>query len=134
MTDYTAVYNLIADLIADGVGVTVTREIRETVAAVQELAVGNHPVSVVELARRLKLDKSSVSRRVAKALERGYLDNHERTKGKPAKLVIGDPLPDEAPVLPDPAVLDRCTVASVDQGAEVHSPPHLEHVHRRAIL
>jgi hypothetical protein len=123
MTDYTAVYNLIADLVADGVGATVTREIRETVAAVQELAIGDRPVSVVELARRLKLDKSSVSRRVAKALERGYLDNHERTKGKPAKLVIGDPLPDEAPVLPDPAVLDRCSVASVDRDAEVHSPP-----------
>jgi hypothetical protein len=66
MTDYTAVYNLIADLVADGVGATVTREIRETIAAVQELAVGDRPVSVVELARRLKLDKSSVSRRVAK--------------------------------------------------------------------
>jgi MarR family len=135
MTDYTAVRALIADLIADGVGATVTREIRETVAAVQELGAGDRPVSLVELARRLKLDKSAVSRRVAKAIEHGYLCNQEKTKGKPAKLVIGDSLPDEAPVLPDPAVLGRCTVASVDQATVIHPPsPHPDQIHRRAIL
>jgi hypothetical protein len=81
------------------------------------------------------LDKSAVSRRVARAVERGYLDNQEKTRGKPAKLVIGDPLPDEATVLPDPALLDRCTVASVEQATGIHPPsPHPEPIHRRAIL
>ena len=135
MADYAAVRVLIADLIADGVGATVTQEIRETVAAVQELGAGDRLVSLVELARHLKLDKSAVSRRVAKAVERGYLDNQEKTKGKPAKLAIGDSLPDETLVLPDPAVLGRCTVASVDQATEIHPPsPHPEPIHRRAIL
>jgi hypothetical protein len=135
ITDYTAVRVLVADLIADAIGATVTPDIRETVAAVQEMGVGDRPVSVSELARCLKLDKSVVSRRVAKAVERGHLNNQENTKGKPAKLIIGDLLPDEVPLLPDPAALECCTVARVDQDPEVQPPsPPQEQIHRRAIL
>jgi hypothetical protein len=76
---------------------------------------------LVELARRLELDKSAVSRRVAKAVERGYLDSQEKTKGKPAKLVIGDSLPDEALVLPDPVALGRCTLQALTR-AQRYTP------------
>jgi hypothetical protein len=122
IADYTAVRALVADLIADAIGATVTPDIRETVTAVQEMGVGSRSVSVSELARCLKLDKSVVSRRVAKAVERGYLNNQEKTKGKPAKLVIGDLIPDEVPVLPDPDALGCCTVARVDRDPKVQPP------------
>jgi hypothetical protein len=44
------------------------------------------------------LDKSAVSRRVADAIDRGYLRNLEDKKGRPARLVMGDPLPEELEV------------------------------------
>jgi hypothetical protein len=48
----------------------------------------------------LKLDKSSISRRVAAALDGGFLKNLEDRKGRPARLVLGDPLPADLELLP----------------------------------
>jgi hypothetical protein len=39
------------------------------------------------------------------AAEGGYLRNLEDKRGKPARWVIGEPLPDESDLLPDPAQL-----------------------------
>jgi hypothetical protein len=50
----------------------------------------------------LQLDKSSASRRAKVACELGYLINQEDRRSKPAQLVIGDTLPEEAKVLPSP--------------------------------
>jgi hypothetical protein len=41
------------------------------------------------------------------ATERGFLVNEEPRRGRPYKLVLGDPLPAEEPVLPDPERLER---------------------------
>ena len=49
---------------------------------------------------QLKLDKSAVSRRVKGALADGFLKNNEEKRGKPARLVVGDPLPDDVAFLP----------------------------------
>src|SRR5262249_21699249 len=57
-----------------------------------------------------KLNKSAVSRRVAAALDAGVLRNLEDRKGKPARLVLGDPLPEEIELLPRPERLHGCTV------------------------
>jgi len=94
------------------VGVADVRpEVRETVAAVAYLiAQGDAEVRQADLRARLKLDKSVISRRVADALDRGYLRNLEDRKGRPARLVMGDPLPDELEVLPQPERLLSCTV------------------------
>ena len=41
------------------------------------------------------------------------MKNLEKKKGKPAQIVLGDPLPDEVEILPTPERLEeRCTVAS----------------------
>ncbi len=63
----------------------------------------------------MKLDRSATSRRVATAINRGYVKNLEERKGRPARLVLGDPMPDEIDVLPTPealsdALLHRCSV------------------------
>lgn len=113
LTDYAAVRELVADLLAEGVGATVSQTVREAVKAVEEL-VGAAPegVTVAALAKALKLDKASASRRQRAAVEAGYLRNLETVRGKPARLVLGDPLPEELEVLPDPSRLgDCCTVA-----------------------
>ena len=66
----------------------------------------------------LKLDKSSVSRRIKDAIALGYLVDKQEKKGRPAKLEIGEPMPDEVEVLPRPDVLagNGCTVAAFSEG------------------
>ena len=103
LDDYRAVYDLVLPVISEGIEATVSPTIRETVEAVAELSrKHNRPVSVTELAQRLKLDKSATSRRVRVALDRGYLVNTEDKRGRPAKLLPGEPLPTEEPILPSP--------------------------------
>ena len=70
------------------------------------------PVSLAKVTDRLGIDKSSASRRVKQAIKLGYLVNEEPIKGKPLRLVLGDPLPDEVQVLPTVEEL-AATMASV---------------------
>ena len=116
VADYAAVRELVADLVAEGAEVTIKPEVRETIRAVQDLLAhgleddGINSVKQADLKKALKLDKSVVSRRVAAALEAGLLRNLEERKGRPAKLVLGDALPDEIELLPTPERLHGCTV------------------------
>ena len=68
---------------------------------------GAHEIGVTntEVAKKLGLDKSAASRRVKTAIHKGYVKNLEDKKGRPACLVLGDPLPDEVEVLPLPKSL-----------------------------
>ena len=116
LEDYRAVRTLVADLVAAGVEATVRPEVRQTVAAVARLlAEGHTEVRQADLRTVLKLDKSAISRRVADALDRGYLRNLEERKGRPARLILGDSMPDEMDVLPAPERLQGCVVDKGDQ-------------------
>jgi hypothetical protein len=80
---------------------------------------GQEEVRQSELKSALQLDKSAVSRRVADALDAGFLKNLEDRKGRPARLVIGDALPDNCEVLPTPEQLvsdDGLRGCTVDPG------------------
>lgn len=72
LCDYATVRELISDLFSEGVEATVAKPLRETVEAVQRLA--KDEVSLAEIVKELKLDKSSVSRRVGVAISKGYLE------------------------------------------------------------
>ena len=63
-------------------------------------------VSVGELVQALKLDRSAITRRVAVAIERGFLRNLEHRYRQPMRLVIADPMPDTATVLPLASALE----------------------------
>ncbi len=79
-------------------------------------------VSLVELMGELSLDRSAVSRRVALARDRGYLRNLETKKGKAARLVLGDPLPKNVEILPNPtAIAEALHPCNADQ--EDTDPP-----------
>jgi hypothetical protein len=131
LDDYAAVRELVADLIAEGVEATVPETIRETVATAKHLLKLAHPdgddeptISLLQLARGLKLDKSTVSRRVRVAIDREYLRNLETRRGRPMRLAIGDPMPAETDILPTVGVLRaRCTVAGVTTGIEPPPSP-----------
>ena len=104
LDDYAVVRDLVADVMAEGVGATVSETVRETVEAVAAIAPPNG-IELRALADRLKLDKSNVSRRLARAADGGYVRNLEDKRGKPGRWVIGDPLPEAADLLPDPEKL-----------------------------
>jgi hypothetical protein len=58
-------------------------------------------VTKTEVASYLDISKPAAGRRIAIALREGWLVNAEHRKGYPAKLEIGEPLPD-TPGLPHP--------------------------------
>ena len=83
LDDYAAVYELVIDIIAQGVQAMVSATIRETVAAVAALDVGDDPgVKLTALAQTLDIDKAAALRRVRVAIEDGYLVNLEERKGR----------------------------------------------------
>jgi hypothetical protein len=102
--DYAAVRELVADLVSEGIEATVPTTVRETVEVVKRLREDSkdEPVTVAELARELKLDRSAVSRRVRNAKDRGYLRDLEENPRKSSRLVLGDDLPDDLHILPKP--------------------------------
>ena len=112
IADYAAVRELVADLVAEGAEVTFKPEVRETVAAAATLlADGREEVRQDDIKNVLHLDKSVVSRRVAAAMDAGLLRNREDRKGRPAQLVLGNPMPAQIELLPQPERLRGCTVA-----------------------
>jgi hypothetical protein len=119
--DYDVVRELVADLISEGVEATVAPIVRETVQVVAA-AQGEEGLSMAKLAALLQIDKSAASRRWTAAKAHGYLKNQETARGKPARIVVADPLPDDVEILPAVEVLrDRWTVACVAE--EVLDPP-----------
>jgi DNA-binding transcriptional ArsR family regulator len=123
--DYAVVRELVADLVSEGIEVTVPATVRETVGAVKRLreASSGEPVTVIELARELKLDRSAVSRRVKSAKDCGYLRDLEENLRKPSRLVLGDDLPDDLQILPSPeevraGVKERASGGARPDGAQ----------------
>jgi len=94
--DYAVVRKLVTDVFAEGIEAAV----RETVDAVAALK--KNEVSLGELAGKLALDKSVTSRRLRDATDRGYLVNRDTRSGRPARIVLGDPMPEMVKLLPKP--------------------------------
>jgi len=107
--DYAVVRELVADLVANGVGASVPETVRETVECVRRLLKEKNTVGVSldPVAEELGLNKSSVSRRVSTAIEHGYLKNLETKRGCPARVVPGLSLPEKSEVLPTPEQLPK---------------------------
>jgi hypothetical protein len=118
VADYAAVRALVEKLFSEGIEATVPATIRETVAAVEACVErGAGEISLAALAQKMKLDKSAVHHRVRKAIERGFLVNHEEKRGMPARIATADPIPDEIEILPAPDALeDRCSVEATMEG------------------
>ena len=122
--DYAPVHQLVAELIAAGVEATVPRIVRETVDVVADLIdTGDEDeVRIAALCKPLEIDRTAAWRRARQALDRGYLKNLETGRGRPARLVLGEPMPEDTPILPSPEDLSsRCAVARVQEG--VYTPP-----------
>jgi len=122
--DYAVARELVADVVSDGVGATVSQTIRETVEAAKKIIESGEPTATVQrCAMVLGIDKSSASRRIRVAIEKGYLVNTEKQRGKPARIVLGDPLPENLTILPHPEELNCCSVADEMEGINIPPPP-----------
>src|SRR5215218_1806155 len=125
LDDYAAVRELVVDLDSEGVEATVQPIVRQSVEAVSRLLKegDEESVSAKALGQELGLEKGPVSRRVRLAIEAGYLKNLEDRKGKAARLVLGDPMPEDLQILPTAEELERkrFTVSSLSEGIE-HPP------------
>src|SRR5215217_3082323 len=126
LDDYSAVRELVVDLVSEGVEATVQPIVRQSVEAVSRLLKegDEESVSAKALGQELGLEKGPVSRRVRLAIDAGYLKNLEDRKGKAARLVLGDPMPEDLQILPTVKELaqERFTVSSLSEGIE-HPPP-----------
>jgi hypothetical protein len=119
--DYTTVRELVVDIVSEGVEATVPATVRELVEAV---AASEEPLSIAQLAQLFNLDKSATSRRWQNARARGYLRNLEERRGKPAQIVVGDPLPHEIEILPSLGELAKRVDALTQARKQNPLPPH----------
>ena len=104
--DYRMVRERLLDVFTATATGGVTPSVRATVAAVRSLYDEEHPVTVKRVADHLHLPKNTTLYRVRAARTGGYIVNLETKRGQPARLVPGDPLPEERPALPEPAALE----------------------------
>jgi hypothetical protein len=115
LDDYAVVRDLVTPFVSEGVEVTVSPTLRETVETVRSLLTEPALLEVQtrDVARALHLDKSAASRRVNAAIEKGYLVNLEPRRGQPSNLTLGDPLPEDQEILPPvEALASRCAGVS----------------------
>lgn len=139
LEDYAIVKELVSDLMSEGVGATVDLTVRETVNAVEDLrGAHNDDVTTKAVGEQLGIGKSAAHRRSKKAISLGYLQNLEERKGKPAKLALGEAMPEDLIILPEPEMLaanldqSGCAVAVVSEGSD--TPRILPDALRRIVV
>jgi hypothetical protein len=120
--DYRGIYELAASIFGAIAAGGVTATVRATVGAVATLLPtgSDSTLTIQQVADALGVDKSVASRRVATAVKGQWLINDEDRRGKPARIKLGDPLPEESPALPAPELIfggDTPTITSPN-------PPH----------
>jgi len=120
LQDYEAVWKLVKDIVAENIEAGVAPSVRETVQAVCTLHKGGKHVSLTSLSEHLDLHKSTVSRRVAEAISLGYVNNLESRDGRTAKLVPGEPLPEDIEILPSP----KTAAVAYARTAKAHPKQH----------
>lgn len=132
--DYSRIRELVADLVAESVEATVPETMRRTVEAVRKVIKESDEEHATnrDVSTELDVDKAAASRRVRGALDRGYLKNLEDRKGRPARLILGEEMPEDTAILPNPDELcdsgqepENGTVdpLTVYQGGIPHPPP-----------
>src|ERR671912_426904 len=128
LDDYSSVRELVADLESEGIEATVPKSVREAVHAVARLhALEDLPVTVVQVAKVLQLDRSAASRRIRSAKDLGFLRDLEDNPRKPSRLVPADPLPEDLEILPKPKDVQAykaCTRAGEIGGTHPPPPPN----------
>jgi hypothetical protein len=100
--DYGAARDILADAFAVSSGRKVKEGVRRAVAAVEALGGQESDVTVAQVAKQLKRDRTRVTRGLKEAADLGYLVNREERQGFTARYRLGlEALPEDKPALPD---------------------------------
>jgi hypothetical protein len=115
LADYAAVHDLMAGLLAEGQAETLDAGVNEVVAAVSVLSTagpyrsGVPQTAIVEYLggdeTPARINKSTVSRRVKKAVQQGYLTTEPSRPGAGSQLKVGRKRGQVRPILPTPSDL-----------------------------
>jgi len=114
LADYAAVRELVHGLIAEGTEQRVSDSVRETIAAMTAMGPASHAngdgVTAAQLSYKLRIDRSSVSRRLKRAAMLGYVaeavGNGTGRSGQTKRWVIGERLiQTDVDILPAPELL-----------------------------
>lgn len=125
--DYATVYGLVKSMYEATV-TGATERVRDLVQAVGKLnGAGEEGVTVTQVANHLEIHKMAASRAVKTACAHGWLVNNEKRRGYPARLVLGEPLP-ERTGLPAPKSLETCNGVTPETGGSPSVSPVFEEV------
>ena len=116
--DYDAARDILSDAFAITTGRKVKPGVRNAVAAVEALGGAVEDVTVAQVARHLKRDRSRATRGLKEAADLGYLTNQETREGRAARYrLTSETLPEDTPALPETLPDDACasTPAQVAQ-------------------
>jgi hypothetical protein len=122
LDDYAVVRDIVAQFIGEATERTVPPNVRETVATVAALTMPGGEATVSAIGASLGLDKSAASRRVRVAIDRGFLRNLEEKRGRPSRIVLGDPLPEDEIILPAVSDLEPLHGCSDSRGDSPDAP------------
>ena len=101
------VHSMVGDLLKPGAGGRLLGDIRKT-SVVEHEADGTAWVRVRTIAATLDIERVTAWRAVREAIRRGYLRNlAEGRQGVAARITLGDPIPEEAPLLPERDALEE---------------------------
>jgi hypothetical protein len=113
LRDYEMARDLLNDLLSQGIGATVSKNIRETVAAVKHLTANAEHTNNTALEKVMKVGKSALYDRVNNALASGYIVDLQEQGKRGKKLALGAALPDDVSLLPEAADLPFATVCNI---------------------
>lgn len=117
--DYNAVRDILSDAFAITSGHKVKPAVRTAVAAVTELGGAVADVTVAQVAKHLKRERSRASRGLKEAADLGYLANQETRDGRAARYQLGtEVLPVDESALPE-TVPDDAGTSTPAQLAQV---------------
>jgi hypothetical protein len=103
LDDYRLARELLLDAFTQAAAGGVSPAVREVVAAVIEVGrEQSAPATKKQVADKIRLSSAGAWYRLVKALYLGYVVNQETRARQPARLVVGEPLPEEKPALPTP--------------------------------
>jgi hypothetical protein len=120
IADYAAVYNLVAEPLAQGLEEAVPAQVRAVVETVRTLQGPPDPtaprwdvkgVSQVQIAEAMNRDQSVIGRHISKAIWHGFLTNLTPGQGRKANVVIGDRELPSGTVLPSPEELQEAMLS-----------------------
>ena len=127
--DYRVARQILLDTFSASASGGLTEQVRETIAAVHELYDGQHPLTIKAVGEKLGLARDTSWYRVKRAISLGHIVNLETKKGQPARLVPGEPPPDDHPALPTPERLEELVCSDQQDSRSTVQPDGDQQIH-----